>query len=495
VATVSEVFALAWKHHQAGGFREAEQLYRQVLQVKPLHVDSWCFLGAVCEAQGKLAEAETSYRQAVKLAPPFATAHNCLGVLLAKQGRRAEAVTSFREALRYEPRDPETHYNLGLALNELGQFDAAIGEFLEALRFRPDYPEALNDLGLALRGQQRLPEAVSSIERALQLRPDYAEAHWNRSLLWLLSGDYERGWPAYEWRWTQPDFVRRHESHALWDGSDLSGRTILLHAEQGLGDTLEFIRYAALVKQRGGRVILECPPALRPLLSCVSGIDELVAQGSPLPAFDVQAPLVSLPAIFRTSLDTIPATVPYLQADSVLVQLWRQELNASRQVGTSKPQFLVGIAWQGSPSYRADYLRSIPLAQFAPLADVEGVQIISLQKGPATEQLLTQGKFFVLNLGSRLDEAHGAFMDTAAIMRNVDLVISSDSAVAHLAGALGVPVWVALPLVADWRWLLQRDDSPWYPSMRLFRQTRHGHWDDVFQRLAEELKSLSPRSN
>jgi len=571
MATVAEMFSLAWQHHQAGGFSQAEQLYRQVLQVNPSHVDAWCFLGAVCQAQGKLAEAETSFRRAVQLAPAYADAHNCLGVLLAQQDRLAEAVASFQQALRSEPDNAQAHYNLGLALNAQGQWELAIVQFQEALRCQPDYPEALNDLGNALAARENWSEAVKSYHHALELRPhfaeahynlgvvlgkqekredeiahyrealrirpDYAEAHdglgnalrqygqmdkalacfeqalrfkphyplahWNRSVVLLLCGDFERGWPEYEWRWTQHSFAQRHFTQPLWDGTDLSGRTILLYAEQGLGDTLHFIRYAPLVKRRGGTLIVECQPPLLRLLAGFPGIARLEAQGSPLPAFDVQAPLLSLPGIFHTSLATIPANVPYLHANANLVEHWRKSpmsevrcpmSNAplpTSDIGHRTSDFLVGIAWQGDPTNPAQRLRSIPLARFACLAQVPGVQLISLQKGPGTDQLCAlAGQFPVVDLGSSADEASGPFMDTAAVMMNIDLVISSDTAVAHLAGALGVPVWLALLKVPDWRWLLERDDSPWYPTMRLFRQLRQGHWEDVFERMAEELQKV-----
>jgi hypothetical protein len=266
-----------------------------------------------------------------------------------------------------------------------------------------------------------------------------------------------------------------------WDGSELKGRTIFIFAEQGLGDTMQFVRYLPLVQQRGGRVVFQCQSGLKNLLSSAQGFDCLVPRDSPPPPFDIQAPLASLPGIFRTSVGSIPSGNPYLEANPQLVQHWRREL-------ASLSGFKIGIAWQGSPTFRDDRRRSIPLACFAPLARGGSVQLINLQKGPGTDQLPTvAGSFQVHHLGNRVDEASGAFMDTAAIMKNLDLVITSDTATAHLAGALGVPVWTALPMIPDWRWLLQRDNSPWYPTMRLFRQTRPGQWPEVFERMAQEI--------
>jgi hypothetical protein len=327
----------------------------------------------------------------------------------------------------------------------------------------------------------------------LKLDPEFLSARWNRTLLSLLQGNFEQAWPEYERRWELPGTPRRDFAEPLWDGSPLAGRTILLYAEQGLGDTVQFIRYVPLVKQCGGKVVVECQPHLLRLLSNMPEIDRLIAHGSPLPAYDVRAPLLSLPGIFRTTLANVPATVPYLVADPALVEWWRQGLAKSDVLPLPSvigPCFKVGIAWQGSVTYRYDRQRSIPLAYFSKLAEVPGIQLISLQKGPGTEQLAALGEGQrIVNLSRQLDEKSGAFMDTAAVMKNLDLVITSDTVVAHLAGALGVPVWVALALTPDWRWLLERDDSPWYPTMKLFRQTRFGDWAAVFERMAAELRT------
>jgi hypothetical protein len=326
-----------------------------------------------------------------------------------------------------------------------------------------------------------LDDALVSYEEALRIRPDYAEAHWNRALAWLLVGNFEQGWAEYEWRWKEKHYPPRPFEQPLWDGSPLRDRSILLHADQGLGDTLQFIRYAPLVKERGGTIIVECQDPLLRLLGSCSGIDRLVARGSALPAFDVQAPLMSLPHILGTKLATIPADVPYLSVDAALVEHWR------RALGSRQP-FRIGIAWQGFPGNPRDRERSAPLAEFAPLAQVPGVQLFSLQKGPGSEQLSqAANRFAVIDMGAKTS---ADFMDTAAVMKNMDLVVSVCTSVAHLAGALGMQVWVALTFDADWRWLLQRDDSPWYPTMRLFRQTERGNWQPVFERMRAALMAL-----
>jgi len=296
---------------------------------------------------------------------------------------------------------------------------------------------------------------------------------------------FARGWPEYEWRWHRRQAVQRNFYATRWDGSPLAGRTILLHAEQGLGDTLQFVRYASLVKRRGGTIIVECQPPLVKLLTGCPGIDQVVAYGDALPPFEFHAPLMSLPAIFGTTVETIPQEVPYLLADPELRQKWRGELEGMRE-------FKVGIVWQGRPEPPWVGNRSIPLRKYAPLAQVPGVKLFSLQKGPGVEQLVASS-VEVTDFGPRLDEATGPFLDTAALMRNLDLVITSDTATAHLAGALGVPVWVAIPVAPDWRWMLNRTDSPWYPTMRLFRQTNLGDWDTVFAQMATELNLAATR--
>jgi hypothetical protein len=350
------------------------------------------------------------------------------------------------------------------------------------VRLKPNHADHHLNLGntLAARGQPH--EALASFERAVQLKPDFAEAHTCCGATLLRLGNFERGWGEYEWRWKTKTFSHRPFQQPLWDGSALNGRKILLHAEQGMGDILQFVRYAAHVRERGGSVVFECPGSLLPLLASCPGIDQLVKQGGDLPQFDVHASLLSLPYILHTTEATIPARIPYLFAEATLVDQWQRELSSCRGCK-------VGIAWQGNPKFPDDRSRSIPLAAFEPLGRIPGVHLFSLQKGFGAEQLDTiADRFTVTDLGRRLDETSGPFMDTAAVMANLDLVITADTVIMHLAGALGVPVWVALSFAPHWIWLLGRNDSPWYPTARLFCQTSAGNWDDVFARLADKLR-------
>jgi hypothetical protein len=322
-----------------------------------------------------------------------------------------------------------------------------------------------------------LDEAQAQCSQALAIEPEHADARFSQAYLLLLTGRLAQGWREYEWRFRRKGRGEGTLSRPRWDGAPLEGRTVLLRAEQGLGDTIQFVRYAALVNERGGKVVVQCQPQLASLLATCPGVDRVVAVGDPLPEFDVHIPLMSLPLVFGTTLESIPVKTPYLWPDEAALARWKDELGGERALK-------VGIAWQGSPSQLFDRARSIPLAQFADLAGLDGVQLYSLQLGPGREQLATWNVTRpIVDLGDRL----GDFNNTAAIMRNLDLVVTCDSSPAHLAGALGVPVWVALPLARDWRWLLDRSDSPWYPTMRLFRQAAPGQWNRVFQGIQESL--------
>ena len=466
---------------QQGRHEEAAHSLRSALQLEPDYAEASYNLGNVLMAQKHHAEAVAAYEEAVRLRPNYFEAYNNLGLELLELGRTGEAVVVLRQAARLRPRSAEAHNNLGLALEQQGRFAEAEASFEQALRLNPQYAEAHANLASTYNDQGRSEEALASYQQALRLQPNAASAHWNRALVWLQSGDFEHGWPEYEWRWQRKHSPPRPFPQPLWDGSPLHGRAILLHMEQGLGDMLQFIRYAPLVKRRGGRVIVECPPVLLSLFASCAGIDHLVPEGEPLPEFAVQAPLMSLPGLLGTTLQTIPAEVPYLSAASERIAYWRRQL-------ASVPALKIGIAWQGNPRHRWDRHRSIPLVQFAPLARRKGVQLYSLQKGPGTDQLeALAGRFAVSTLTPGAAMTPETFMDTAAIMKNLDLVISTDTALAHLAGALAVPVWVALSVRVDWRWLRERTDSPWYPTMRLFRQQELGAWSAVFERMARVL--------
>jgi Flp pilus assembly protein TadD len=466
-----------------GQFAGAVACYGRTLTLRGDDPDVLNNLGTALWEDGQIEEAESRYRQALRLRPgDFAILTN-LGNALREQGRAEEAAACYRRALELRGDSPETRMNLGVVLSDLGELDAAATLIRQALGLRPDWPAAIDNLGTTLLRQGRHEEALAAFERALELSGDYAEAHRNRAMLRLARGDFERGWPEYEWRWRCRGRPTPSFRQPRWQGEDLAGRTILLHAEQGLGDTLQFLRYAPLVGRRGGRVLVVCPQPLVRLAALCPCVERVLPAGSALPGFDVQASLLSLPMILGTTLATIPASLPYLSAPPEAIERWGQALGP-RPEATLR----VGIAWQGNPRHRSDRYRSFPLAKLAPLARVAGVELISLQTGSGTDQLDDLAGRLRITAFGPAGAGLGDFLDTAALVRNLDLVVTPDTVVAHLAGGLGVPTWVALPHVAEWRWLLDRDDSPWYPSMRLFRQARAGDWDGVFERMAASLE-------
>jgi Tfp pilus assembly protein PilF len=438
----------------------------------------------VVDCLDKVDEAIACYEQALQIRPDNAEAHNNLGAALMRQEKRDRAIHCYMKAIRLKPDYADVFSNLAIALREQGRLDEASVCCQHALRLKPEHVEAQNNLGSVLMEQGRLHESLSCFEQVLRQQPGHVEAHFNRALLWLLQGNWDEGWREYEWRRQAKSSPPCSFKQPRWEGEPLDGRTLLLVGEQGLGDTLQFIRYVPLLKQRGATVIVSCQKTLVPLLTSFPGIDRLVAAGSELPVFDCHASLLCLPRIFHTTPDTLPAEVPYVSAAAGLLHHWRRELDRI-------PGFKIGIAWQGNATFKRDRGRSIPLVHFEPLARLPGVKLLSLQKGFGSEQALAvSDRIPMIDFGARLDDASGTFMDTAAIMNSLDLVITSDTAIAHLAGALGVPVWTALSLVPDWRWLLGREDSPWYPTMRLFRQTQLGGWPEVFERIVGELKKL-----
>jgi tetratricopeptide (TPR) repeat protein len=490
-----------------GDLEQAVGCFRQALKLNPRFGVALCNLGVVLRALERLPESITCFEDALKPDPHNGEVLLHLGQALKEQGRLEEAARQFRRVLSLEPENADAHYNLGHALLDQGEIDEAAACFQQATRLKPDWACAHSNLGVALQYLGRLEEAEAAYDQALRREPEHASARLNLSLLRLLTGNFLLAWPDYEFRWKlgrvseQKTGVKDKasvageskadkspvdsctamvESRPVWDGIPLEGKTVLLYAEQGLGDTIQFVRYAPLVKRCGGTVVVTCPPALAHLLQGMTGIDQIVTEGGRLPPIDVQTPILRLPGLFGTTADNIPADVPYLRADPTLVEKWRGQLPPG-------PRLRVGIVWQGSATHKGDRYRSMPLAQFETLAKVPEVDLVSLQVGPGAQQV-ADVSFPVIDMGSRFDRK--SLDDLAATIANLDLIVSVDTAVVHLAGALGMPVWVLLPFAPDWRWLLERSDSPWYPTMRLFRQTRRGDWGEVLERVAKQLARL-----
>ena len=551
--------AVALQHN--GAYVEAEELYREILDLKPRHFDALQLLGALLLQAGRLQEgidllrkalavnakqaalhsnlafalnalqrfdeglasaeralvlqpkfadalnnrgnaqaglnrpldAIGSFDRAIALMPDFAPAWNNRACVLRDLGRPVDALASCDHALTLQPNYPDAWSNRGNALSDMNQPHEAERSYRRALELAPAFADAWNNLGLTQIDLNQHEAALSSYERALAVNPSAAETHWNESLCLLQLGRFESGWRKYEWRWVRSRIkaARRSFAQPLWLGDfPLDGKTILLHAEQGLGDTLQFCRYAVLVSKLGAKVVLEAPSELIRLLATLDGVDQLVEAGQPLPPFDCHCPLLSLPLAFRTDEAGIPSTTPYLFADPQATREWRDRLDAV----SAESRLKVGLVWAGgnrphvAELRKNDARRSVGFEQFAPILDVPNVRFFSLQKGAAAQQLASSG------LGGDVvdyTEALHDFADTAALVANLDLVISVDTSTAHLAGALDKPVWILNRFDTCWRWMLTRTDTPWYPRARLIRQPALGDWVSVMRTASEALAGLA----
>jgi tetratricopeptide (TPR) repeat protein len=463
--------------------QEAVESYDRTLALKPDHWSALNNRGNALRALQRDMEALESYDKALTLNPKDAMALYNRGNALRALNRNEEAAASYDRALSLNPQLSEAWNNRGNTLRALDRDSEALASYDRALALRPQNPETLNNRGNVLHGLGRPREALEAYDRALALKPDDAQIHLDASLCRLLLGDLERGWPEYEWRWRVPSFpdAKRKFTRPLWIGEeDISGKTILIYAEQGLGDTIQFCRYVPGLTRGGAEVLLHVQPALKPLLSGLLGVREVLTAGDHVPAYDLRCPLMSLPLAFGTTSTNIPARVPYLSPPRESLRKWESRLG-------KKHHARIGIAWSGSTLHKNNRNRSIELGKMLPLS-IPGVQLHSLQKDvPAGDQELLQESNEILHFDSELND----FADTAALVSLMDVVISVDTAAAHLAGALGRPVWIMLPFAPDWRWLLHRDDSPWYPTAQLYRQPQIGDWDSVIKQLKESLAELA----
>ena len=474
--------ALEW----LGDWEAAGASYRRALALEPDSPDICASLGRLQCRQGAVGEAVESCRRALELAPHRRELHNLLGSALVNAGDYGAAVEVYRRALALRPVSAYTVYGLGYLLERQGDLAAAAESYRLVLRLDPRLVDAHLHLGITQLLQGEVGKAAECFERVRELAPENTEAQTFLGYLHLLQGSFPLGWSEHEFRWSTPHFLRhrRQLPQPLWQGEPMEGSRILLYAEQGLGDTLQFVRYVPLVEARGGKVVLEVQPRLHRLLALTAGAGEVIPRGGDPPEVDWQCPLMSLPRAFATELATIPAKIPYVYPPPDLVEAWRQ-----RMAGNS---MRIGLVWGGSPTFPHERWRSIPLEQLAPLTHLEGTTFYSLQMGPQASQ--------VQQLGSRahiidLQDEQEDLADTAAIVANLGLVISIDTSVAHLAGAMGKPLWVLLQKSPDWRWLLEREDSPWYPTARLFRQSTLGNWQDVMAHVERELRDLVARTS
>ncbi len=501
-----------------GQLPEAIESFQRALALNPALAAAHYNLGNALRATGELERAEASYRGALRVAPSMALAHNNLGTLLQDRGDWDGAQREFAEAVRLAPDLAEAHYNLGVALlhrdawgeaeailersiqldpnhapaylqfgqakQHLRKWDEARANYLEALRLNPSYSEPQCNLGLMAMHEARYDEALERFQTSLATAPDCAEARCNLGMLRLGAGEYDIGWADFLAYSQCPYYRDQKYSQPTWDGAPLEGRTIRIVCDNGLGDTIQFIRYVPWLYERGaGRVLLAAQVALHPLLRA-AGFGELVAPDDRSEPFDTHVSVMMLPPLHYQDRQSLGDAAPYLRADEQRVAQWQSRLAEFKGLR-------VGICWHGNETFPWNHWRSIPLAAYAPLAEVPGVHLISLQHGPGRRQLLEQGeRLSIVDLGDQVDRDCGAFMDTAAIIANLDLVITSDTSLAHVAGALGAPVWLALPAGPEWRWRWQGSSTPWYPSLKLYRQQAFNEWRPVFEQLAADLTPL-----
>jgi tetratricopeptide (TPR) repeat protein len=467
---------------QLGQHQEAFASYQKMIALKPQSAEVHHNCGLALNALGRVAEAVASYDSAIALNPNYADAYTSRGNAVLALAQPDQALANYEAAVALKPQSAEAHYNRAIALVSLKRFDEGIASYDSALALNPSYLEAVNNRAAALVEMGRREQALASYQDLVARWPDDAGGHMNEGILRLLMGDFRQGWPKYESRRKAGSVAAREYREPAWSGEeDLAGRTILLYGEQGLGDVIQFCRYVPLVARRASRVILEVPSSLKPLIESLDGVEIVVGEGEPRPNFDLHCSLLSLPLAFATDLSTIPAGVPYLSAPKAALEKWSELLPR-----TDAPR--IGIVWAGNPNHRNDHNRSIGLQDLRPLFELTDVRFVSLQKELGAGDLdKLQASPRVVHCG----ESITSFLDTAAIVSLLDLVITVDTSVAHLAGALGKPVWVLLPFAPDWRWLLDRNDSPWYPTARLFRQARPGDWAGVIDHVIARLSALA----
>jgi tetratricopeptide (TPR) repeat protein len=492
----------------SGKLDQAEDLFHQMLQTHENQSVALHLMGVLSHRRGKSHDAISYIIRAIENNPRIAVYYYNLGYIFSALGLFERAIKAYKDSISLNPNYAEALNNLGLLLYDQNKIEESIVLFQQAIRSRSDYTNAYYNLGKAFQAQGNPQAAIAAYDQVLKILPDSAETRFNRSLSLLLTEKYEEGWVEYEQRFRNlNDPIKKwnkKDAHR-WDGDSFVGKRLLVVDEQGIGDTLQFIRYLPMVKELGGTVIFETIGSLMRLLGNFQGIDELWNRSSvdrSDSAFDLYIPLMSLPGIFNTSLETIPDRVPYIFSDPTKTQFWRRQLKKGkinvgivwkgkttseyRQIRVSGLEHL-NLGWAGQPACTFASKRLACLDNFVPLTEIEGIQLYGLQKGNAADQARTiSGSVNVINLCEESTD----FSEVAAAMENLDLIISVDTALAHLAGAMGKPVWVLIPFVPDWRWLRVREDSPWYPTMRLFRQTKKNEWDDVFQRAAEALHAL-----
>ena len=477
--TISFLTSEAFKYHQKGNLKEAKNIYEQILKHKPKHFDALQLLGILYGQINEKDKAIKLLESALQIKPDDAATLNNYGVILTEVNRTNDSYKVLDKATNIKPDYAEAFSNKGNTLKLLERYDAAVKAYSKAIQLKPNYAEAYNNRGVIYKELNKMDLALKDLKKAISLKPDYPEANSTLGVTLLLTGDFSKGWEQYEWRWkdlSDPSVIRTFKQ-PLWDGKkSLKGKSILLYSEQGLGDTIQFSRYILLIKALGAKVILETHKELVNIVGSIDSDITIILMGQTLPDFDFQCPLLSLPLKFGTGLKNIPSPTRYVWTDTKLASKWKKKLDAQQ-----KP--LIGLAWEGNPLHKNDHNRSILLAELIPHLPTQ-YRYIGLQKDIRKTNLDTLKKNTLIN---NLVDNNATLDDTAAIIENLDIVISVDTSIAHLSAAMGKPTWVVLPLVPDWRWLLNRSSSPWYKSIKLFRQRKRGNWEEVFKELNKKL--------
>jgi tetratricopeptide (TPR) repeat protein len=461
---------------------EAIASYDRAIEINPNLAEAYSNRGIALRVLKRLDEALASFERAIEINPDYVEAYFNRGNVLKDLNLLDEALASHDRAIKINPNFAEAHYNRGNALIALNCLDEAIVSYDKAIEINPNYAEAFSNRGLTLSEFNRLDEAIANYDKAIEINPTYVQAYYNKSLDLLRCGDFNNGLNLYEFRWKVKELELRNRSFTqpLWLGNEnIKDKTILLHAEQGLGDIIQFCRYAKLVKELGAKVLLEVPKTLMSLLNGLEGVDQLIESGNQLPDFDYHCPLMSLPLAFKTDLATIPNTSPYLAAANNKHEKWAQKLGV-------KSKLLVGLVWSGNPRQKNDHNRSLTLQQLLPYLS-DQFEFVSLQKEVRKIDRKVLADSHIRHYEDELSD----FTDTAVLCESMDLVISVCTSVAHLAGAIGKTTWVLLPYSPDWRWLLDIENSPWYPSIKIYRQPSRGDWDSVIQRVSQDLIEYS----
>jgi Flp pilus assembly protein TadD len=505
-----ELIKEALEHFTAGRLPDAHNICQTILVKQPNHAGALQILGLILSARmqyniaidlmrrsiaaapdvpdfhnnlgeslfyaGRVKEAAVCYRTAIRLNPKMWAAYSNLGRCMMFFDKPAEAQAAYRKVIELNPELPQAYLHLATLVLREGKGDEAIALLEKAVELKPDYVNAAGALGGLLSTKGDFDRALEYHNRVLKLAPNNPSAHINKALVLMLQGKYEQAWEDYEWRWKLPGLQERELGRPRWNGEDIAGKTILVHAEQGFGDTIQFLRYVPMVAERAAKVIVECQESLKVLAQSVEGSAAVVTRGEALGEFDVHAPMASLPGIFKTTVRTIPARIPYLHVPADRLEKWKQKIAGEKR-------FKVGLVWAGSPTNANDRNRTVGLGLMSEIARVKGAAFYGLQKGEAVKQLEEYKDLGIVDLSQELND----FADTAAALEQMDLLISVDTSVVHLAGAIGKATWVILHYSPPWRWHLQGEDSPWYPSLRLFRQSKAMKWEEPIARVVEAL--------